>query len=295
MLLSVIITIIIVINQMNAGFGEIVSKVWHSNYSKMLITNIDDPKFFVKQFLSGMFMTIVMTGLDQDMMQKNLSCRNIKDARKNMTTLSLILVPVNILFLFLGAILYLYAAEFSITLPHKADMVFPLIAIEYLGVVAGVIFIIGLISAAYSSADSALTALATSFSLDILKLDKRYKNRDDLLKKGRMKAHIFMSIMVILVVILFKIINNESVIAQLFTFAGYTYGPLLGLYSFGLFTNYKLKDKYVPFVAIATPVLSYLIKVNSETLFGNYKIGFELLLINGLLTFIGLLFIRKRK
>jgi SSS family transporter len=295
MLLSVIITIIIVINQMNAGFGEIVSKVWHSNYSKMLITNIDDPKFFVKQFLSGMFMTIVMTGLDQDMMQKNLSCRNIKDARKNMTTLSLILVPVNILFLFLGAILYLYAAEFSITLPHKADMVFPLIAIEYLGVVAGVIFIIGLISAAYSSADSALTALATSFSLDILKLDKRYKNRDDLLKKGRMKAHIFMSIMVILVVILFKIINNESVIAQLFTFAGYTYGPLLGLYSFGLFTNYKLKDKYVPFIAIATPVLSYLIKVNSETLFGNYKIGFELLLINGLLTFIGLLFIRKRK
>ena len=295
MLLAVIITVAIIVNSMEVSFMELFKKVWHSDYSKMIITDVNHSKFFIKQFLSGMFITIVMTGLDQDMMQKNLSCRNIKDAKKNMTTLSLILVPVNLMFLFLGAVLFIYADTFGISLPDKADLVFPSIAIGYLGVAAGIVFIIGLLSAAYSSADSALTALTTSFSIDILKLDKKFKDDPARLKKERIKVHIMMSLVVIGVVILFKIINNESVIAQLFTLAGYTYGPLLGLYAFGLFTRLQVKDKLVPVIAIIAPVLSYILKVNSDTIFGGYQIGFELLVINGMLTFIGLLLISKRK
>ncbi len=295
MLLAVILTLWILINNMDAGFIDIVKKVWHSDYSKIIISDINNPKYFIKQFLSGMFITIVMTGLDQDMMQKNLSCRNIKDAKKNMTTLSFILIPVNMLFLFLGAVLYFYANEVGLTLPDKADLVFPYIAIDHLGVAAGIIFIIGLLSAAYSSADSALTALTTSFSIDILKLDKKYQDNPEALKKSRMKVHTLMSLTVVLTIIAFKIINNESVIAQLFTFAGYTYGPLLGMYSFGLFTKYNVKDKYVPYIAILSPVISYLIKIYSPQILGGYQIGFELLLINGIISFIGLLAIKENK
>ena len=295
MLLSVVLTVGFILHNMQAGMGDVITMVWHSDYSKMIITDVDNPKFFLKQFISGMFITIVMTGLDQDMMQKNLSCRNISEAKKNMTTLSWILVPVNLLFLFLGAVLFLFAAEKGISIPVKSDLVFPTIAIGNLGLVAGIVFIVGLISAAYSSADSALTALTTSFSLDILKLDKKYKGRDNLLKKKRMLVHLLMSVTVIFVILLFKVINDESVIAQLFTFAGYTYGPLLGLYTFGLFTKWQINDKLVPVVAIIAPLLSYLIKINSVDWFGGYQIGFELLLINGLITFLGLLFIIKKQ
>lgn len=293
MLLAVVLTVGFILHNMHHGLGDMVNKVWNSDYSKMIITDVNSPKFFLKQFFSGMFITIVMTGLDQDMMQKNLSCKNLPDAKKNMTTLSWILVPVNLLFLFLGAVLYLYATEKGISLPEKSDFVFPAIAIGHLGVIAGIVFIVGLISAAYSSADSALTALTTSFSVDILKLDKKYKNRENLLKSRRMFVHFIMSIIVIFVIILFNVINDESVIAQLFTFAGYTYGPLLGLYAFGLFTKWDVKDKWVPFVAVIAPVLSYIIKLNSVHWFNGYHIGFELLLINGLITFISLYFIKK--
>jgi Na+/proline symporter len=279
---------------MDISFTEAIDKVWNSPYSKIIITDINHPKFFLKQFLSGMFITIVMTGLDQDMMQKNLSCRNLKEAQMNMNTLGITLVPVNLLFLFLGAILFIYADTFNITLPSKADLVFPSIAIGYLGVTAGIIFIIGLLSAAYSSADSALTALTTSFSIDILKLDKKYAHHDKALKKARIKVHIAMSIVVIAVVIIFKLINNESVIAQLFTLAGYTYGPLLGLYAFGLFTPFNVKDKWVPLVAVLAPIVTYLIKIYSSYFLGGYQIGFELLLVNGLLTFTGLFLIKTK-
>lgn len=294
MLLSVVLTVGIIVHHMHSNFDDIIAKVWHSDYSKMIITDVRDPRFFVKQFISGMFITIVMTGLDQNMMQKNLSCRNIGEAKKNMTTLSWTLVPVNFLFLFLGAILYIYAAEKGILLPDNGDLVFPTIAINHFGMVAGIVFIIGLIAAAYSSADSALTALTTSFSIDILKLDKKYKGNENLLKKKRMLVHFFMSVTIIFVIILFKAINDESVIAQLFTFAGYTYGPLLGLYTFGLFTKREVKDEWVPWVAVAAPVLSYFIKVNADKWFDGYQIGFELLLINGLITFLGLLIIKNK-
>jgi len=280
---------------MDTSLSTAISTIWNSDISNIIITDINSKQNFIKLFLSGIFITIVMTGLDQDMMQKNLSCRNLKDAQKNMTTLSLVLIPVNLIFLFLGAMLYLYIGHFSITPPLSTDHLFPDIAFNYLGTTAGIIFIIGLLSAAYSSADSALTALTTSFSIDILELDKKYANNGKLLKKNRYLVHVAMSIIIIFVIVLFKYINNQSVIAQLFTFAGYTYGPLLGLYSFGLFTKYKVNDKLIPVIALLAPVISYFIGHYSEQLFNGYQIGFELLIINGLLTFLGLLIISKKK
>ncbi len=295
MLAAVVSTIFIISRHMDASVFEMVKNVWNNSISDIIITDIDSKQNFIKLFLSGVFITIVMTGLDQDMMQKNLSCRNIKDAQKNMTTLSLILIPVNIIFLFLGGMLLLYQDHFSIAQTLTSDHTFPNIAFNYLGTSAGIIFIIGLVSAAYSSADSALTSLTTSFSIDILELDKKYSNDVKLLKKNRYMVHIAMSIIIIFVIILFKIINNQAVIAQLFTFAGYTYGPLLGLYSFGLFTSYSVNDKLIPLIAIIAPILSYIISHYSPILFNGYQIGFELLIINGLLTFIGLLLTIKTK
>lgn len=294
MLLAVLMTIFIIINQMNVSLGDMIGRVAESDLSKIWVTDIHSRYFFLKQFLAGAFITIVMTGLDQDMMQKNLSCRNLGDAQKNMTTLSLVLVVVNLIFLFLGAVLFIYAGEKGISIPQLSDELFPAIALNYLGPVAAVIFLIGLISAAYSSADSALTALTTSFSIDFLGLEKR----DDLTEKQKIRTryfvHFCIALLLISVIILFRAINNQAVISRLFEMAGYTYGPLLGLYAFGLFTRFKVYDKWVPFIAIASPILTYLININSERIIPGYKIGFELLIINGLITFIGLLLVNKK-
>jgi Na+/proline symporter len=294
MLIAVITTIFIITKHMDIGIIEAISNVWESDLSRLVITDINSKQNFIKLFLSGIFITIVMTGLDQDMMQKNLSCRNVIDAQKNMTTLSLVLIPVNLIFLFLGGMLFLYSGHFNISPTLSTDHVFPDIAFNYLGTTAGIVFIIGLVSAAYSSADSALTSLTTSFSIDILGLDKKYSNNGKLLKKKRYMVHVSMSIIVIFVIVLFKLINNQAVIAQLFTFAGFTYGPLLGLYSFGLFTKIKTNDKLIPVIAIIAPILSYVISHYSMQFFNGYQIGFELLIINGILTFIGLFMIKTK-
>jgi Na+/proline symporter len=293
MLLAVFITVGIIIYSMHTSLGEMWSSVWKSDYSQIFITNIKSSQNFVKLFLSGMFITIAMTGLDQDMMQKNLSCRNLKDSRKNMTVLSLILVPVNLIFLFLGAVLYFYAAHLHLNTPGLTDHLFPEIALNHLGIAGGLIFIVGLIAAAYSSADSALTALTTSLTIDIMELDKRYAGHEEILKKKRQGLHFLMMLIIIFVIVLFKFINNEAIIAQLFTFAGYTYGPLLGLYGFGLFTRFPLKDKWVPVIAVLSPFLAWLLSKALEYEFSGYQTGFEILLLNGLITFIGLLIIKK--
>lgn len=295
MLLSVIVTVWIVISTMNTTLGDMWNKVWSTDYSQIFVTNVKSSKYFIKLFLSGMFITIAMTGLDQDMMQKNLSCHNIKDSQKNMTTLSLILVPVNLIFLFLGAVLYLFAAHINMSAPELTDQLFPDIALHHLGIAGGVIFFIGLISAAYSSADSALTALTTSLTIDILELDKKYKENEKKLKKNRQKLHFLMMLIIICVILIFKMINNQAIIAQLFTFAGYTYGPLLGLFSFGLFTKYAVKDKWVPLVAVSSPFVAYFLSQGMMFVFSGYKTGFEILIINGLISFIGLLIIREKQ
>ncbi len=294
MLLAVLITVLLIVSQLNTTVSDLMSRVWQSEYATIVVSDIDSSRNFIKLFLSGMFITIVMTGLDQDMMQKNLSCRNLGDAKKNMTTLSLILVPVNLVFLFLGAVLFIYAHELGISVPESSDDLFPTLVFNHLGMLAGIVFIIGLISAAYSSADSALTALTTSFTIDILGLTKQDQHDDKLLKKQRQWIHLAMALIVIFVIIVFRIINDEAVIAALFTFAGYTYGPLLGLYSFGIFTNIKVRDKWIPLVAVLSPFLSYGLKVFIEYLFTDYQVGFELLIINGLITFMGLLLISHK-
>ncbi len=293
MLLAVGLSIYLVSKGLQLDFKGLIDTVAASDFSKIIDSDWQSRTYWLKQVLSGAFIAIVMTGLDQDMMQKNLSCRNLKDAKKNIITLSWILVPVNLLFLFLGASLFLYAGKMGIELPALSDDLFPTIAIRHLGLLAGMTFIIGLIAAAYSSADSALTALTTSFSVDFLDIQKR----DDLTEKAQIRirtlVHIAISVVVLLVILLFRAINDQAVIAMLFTIAGYTYGPLLGLYAFGLFTRYQVKDRLVPIVAIVAPLASYLLSIYSQALFNGYRFGFELLIINGLITAAGLFVVKK--
>lgn len=293
MLLSVGLSIYLISDGLNLNLKSLLSAVSDSEYSKMIFTDWQDKRFVLKQFLSGAFIAIVMTGLDQDMMQKNLSCRNLKDAKKNIITLSWILVPVNLLFLFLGASLYIYANQKGIHIPKLSDDLFPTIAIQHLGVFAGLVFIIGLIAAAYSSADSALTALTTSFSVDFLNIEKRQDLKEKQRIRIRTYIHIGISLLVLVVIILFRAINDQAVIEKLFTIASYTYGPLLGLYAFGLFTKFEVKDKWVPIIAVISPVLCYLLSIFSKSLFNGYEFGFELLIVNGFFTFFGLYLVKK--
>jgi len=298
MLMAVVFTIFAIGQSLELSVGQLVSKVYDSQYSQIFFfeNGWSDSKNFVKQFLAGASIAFVMTGLDQDMMQKNLSCRNIKEAQLNMASFSIVLVFVNLLFLSLGALLYIFAAEKGIAIPEKSDLLYATIALEHLSPFIGITFILGLIAAAYSSADSALTALTTSVCVDILNF--RETNDQNVMQqqqKTRFAVHIGVSVMLFFTIILFWFINDDTVISQIFKVAGYTYGPLLGLYVFGFFTKMKPNDALVPFVCVAAPIATYVLNYFSETLFWGYKFGFELLLLNGLLTFLGLLLISQKK
>jgi Na+/proline symporter len=295
MLLGVVLSIIFISNELGLGLGEIFKKVTDAGYTKILNTDWHNRNFFLKQFFSGAFIAIVMTGLDQEMMQKNISCRNLKEAQKNMFTFSGILVVVNLMFLFLGAALYLYATAKGIAVPKKTDDLFPVIAFNHLSPLAGLVFMIGLISAAYPSADGALTAMTTSFCVDFLGFKDKSKLSEKRKKKVRYIVHISFATLLLLVILIFRAVNNEAVINAIFTAAGYTYGPLLGLFAFGLFTKFSVKDNYVWIVALLSPLICYLLSSYSEILFNGYKFGFELLILNGLLTFVGLLTLRKSR
>jgi SSS family solute:Na+ symporter len=265
---------------------NIFSYVADSELSKtFFFEDINAGNYFWKQFLAGAFVSIVMTGLDQDMMQKNLTCRNLKDAQKNMFWFTIVLVIVNFFFLALGILLTDYAQKNGID-AHK-DELFPILATKgALGLTTAIFFLLGLIAAAYSSADSALTALTTSFSIDILEIDKKKSETDQ--EKIRKKIHILFSFILIGTILIFKyFIADASVIAKIFTFANYTYGPLLGLYAFGLFTKLKVKDKAVPFICIASPFLTFVVSTLCLNYF-NFDFGFALLILNGFITFIGL-------
>ena len=290
MLAAVGLTVWAIGDKLNLSFGEIYSTVGESQYGQIFFFEggWSDPKNFFKQFLAGASIAIVMTGLDQDMMQKNLSCKNIGEAQKNMFWFSIILVFANLLFLTLGVLLFIYANQVGIDIPEKKDLLYPTIALQHLSPTIGIIFILGLIAAAYSSADSALTALTTSFCVDFLGFEKS-KEEESVKKQTRFKVHIGFSVILFFVILIFWFINDDSVISAIFTAAGYTYGPLLGLYTFGFFTGRKIVDKFAPIVCIAAPILTYLINANSELLLFGYKFGFELLILNGLLTFLGLL------
>jgi len=293
MLLAVVLSVIYIGKNLHIPIFKLVSIVKESSVSKMFITDWHHERFFLKQFFSGMFITIVMTGLDQEMMQKNLSCRNIREAQKNMFTFSGILVAVNLLFLFLGALLLIFIQSKGVVVTSSDD-IFPTIAIRYLGPIAGVVFLIGLISAAFPSADGALTSLTTSVSIDFLGLDRREGISEKAKTRIRYTVHLTIALVFFISVLIFSTLNDKAVIDKLFTIAGYTYGPLLGLYSFGLFTRRIVNDKMTPVIAIISPVACFFLSKYSVELFNGYKFGFELLLLNGLLTFIGLYIFSKR-
>ena len=294
MLLAVILSVIYISRDMDVSLSGLVSEVRNSPVSRMFNFDWHHERFFLKQFLSGMFITIVMTGLDQEMMQKNLSCRNIKEAQKNMFTFSGILVFVNLLFLFLGALLLIYVQTRGVAV-KTSDDIFPTVALMYLGPVAGIVFLIGLISAAFPSADGALTSLTTSVSIDFLGLEKREGISEQARTRIRYLVHISIALVFFVSVLIFSRLSDRAVIDKLFTIAGYTYGPLLGLYSFGLFTRRKVKDRLTPAIAVISPLACYFLSRYSQELFNGYKFGFELLLLNGLLTFTGLLIFSRKK
>jgi Na+/proline symporter len=286
MLIAVGVAIYFISSAMDLSFSGLINEVKESDYSQIFFfDDWNDNKHFFKQFFGGVFMAIVMTGLDQDMMQKNLSCKNIKEGQKNMFSFSFVLIIVNFVFLVLGAILFIYANKNGIQIPQKTDGLFPLIATQHLNTVAGIFFILGLVAAAYSSADSALTALTTSVCIDFLDI----KNKHESIKtKLRKRVHIIVSLILFILITIFEIFDDGVVIKSLFIAATYTYGPLLGLYSFGLMLKKRVKDSLVPIVCVISPIICYLLNIYSIEIFNGYKFGFEILILNGGLTFFGL-------
>lgn len=300
LLVAAIATVVAILKNMDMSIPELLSASADDGYTRVWETDVNHPKYYWKQIVSGAFITITMTGLDQDMMQKNLTCKTLRDAQKNVLTSSLLFVVVNLIFLTLGAALVYYGTHTpGFEMPLGADgkvlgdKIFPVIA-ESLGGFTLVCFVLGMVAAGYSSADGTLTALTTTFCYDFLHFDKRENVDERRQIRYRKMVHVGFAMLYLLVIIAFRPFHDDSLINILFDIAGFTYGPLLGLYAFGLFTKWKVRDRLVPVVAIVSPVVCYLLKLYSATLFGGYQLGFELLLLNGLLTFIGLVIIRKR-
>jgi Na+/proline symporter len=289
LLVALFITIFLVGQQMNMGLGEMVNTIQASPLSHMFEWDWKSPHFFGKDFLAGVFIAIVMTGLDQDLMQKNLTCKSIGEAQKNMFWFYWVLLFINILFLSLGALLYIYAQANQIAIPTKTDELYPMLALggEF-GTLAAVTFLLGIIAASYASSDSALTALTTSFCIDFLRIEKFKEAKREKLKQ---RVHLGFSALFFVVIGLFHIFNTQELIAAVFNLAGYTYGPLLGLFSFGLFTKYGVKDNLVPIVCVVSPIITFILEMQAQTLFGGF--GFAKLILNGAVCFLMLWLIRK--
>ncbi len=294
LLAAAVATVVAILNNLDISFGDLMKVSSEKGYTRMFDTDPTAPKFWVKQVLAGMFITITMTGLDQDMMQKNLTCKSLRDAQKNVMTSSLLFVVVNILFLSLGAALLAYSAETCFALPVNEagavvpDKIFPSIAFSLSGFTA-VVFVLGMVAAGYSSADGTLTALTTTFCYDFLGFGKGKDRNENKELRVRRLVHVGFALLYLLVIVAFRPFHRQSLIDTVFDVAGFTYGPLLGLYAFGLFTRRNARDRWVPLIAVASPVVCYLLKVWSPVWFG-YAFGFEILLVNGLITF-GLLWL----
>lgn len=294
MLLSTIITVICLLKEMNISLFDMLQEAGEQGLTKLYEEDWHASNFFWKQVLSGMFITIAMTGLDQDMMQKNLTCKSLRSAQKNMLSFSVSLLVVNFLFLALGVALLFYANQTGFVLPEKSDSIFPAVAF-HLNEITCLVFVIGLVAAGYSSADGTLTSLTTTFCFDILDFGKDEKHTDEQKTRIRKFVHISFAIVYFGIIIIFKPFHTDSLIGTLFNIAGYTYGPLLGLFCFGLFAkNRQVNDKAVPFIAILSPIISYLLNIYSEQLFFGYKFGFEIMILNGLITCLGLFIFNKK-
>lgn len=293
LVVSVVLCIYYIASDLDLGFGSMITTLKESDLSRMFFfDDVNDKRYFFKQFLAGVFTMIATTGLDQDMMQRNLSCKNFKDSQKNMITSGISQFFIILLFLMLGVLLYTFTARQAIENPPKSDQLFPMIATgSYFPAIVGILFIVGLISSAYSAAGSALTALTTSFTVDILGAKERAEKE---LVKIRKRVHVGMAVVMGLVIFVFNMLNNTSVIDAVYILASYTYGPILGLFAFGIFTHKQVRDKYIPIVAIASPLLCYILQKNSEAWFNGYQFSYELLIFNALFTFIGLCFLIRK-
>ncbi len=293
LLAAAVATVVAILNTLDLSVGDLLRTSAENGYTRMFETNPAAPKFWVKQVLAGMFITITMTGLDQDMMQKNLTCKTLRDAQKNVMTSSMLFIVVNILFLMLGAALLTYSSQTGFPLPVNEagvvvpDKIFPSVAFSLSGFTA-ICFVLGMVAAGYSSADGTLTALTTTFCYDFLGFSRKPERLGESEKKElrtRRIVHVAFALLYLLVIIAFRPFHRQSLIDTVFDVAGFTYGPLLGLYAFGLFTKSKARDRWVPFIAVASPVICYILKLNSFSWFG-YHFGFEILLLNGLITFL---------
>jgi Na+/proline symporter len=293
MLLGLVICVFYILSQLHMGFGDSLQAMGEKGYSKIFFTDPNSKLFFLKQILAGAFITITMTGMDQEMMQKNISVKTLKDSQKNVISMSLVLMLVILIFLFLGGLLYLYANQLN--LPVAGDKLFPTIALEHMPPFVSVIFIIALISALFPSADGAITALTSTFCIDIIGMQRRTDMDDVVKKKTRQRVHLAFALIFLLFVMMFKWINDSSMIGLLLKVATFTYGPLLGLFTFGIITKRTVTDRLVPYVCVAAPVICFLLDRFQKQLFGSFELGLELLIINGALTFIGLWLVSGKK
>lgn len=295
LLAALILTIVTVAQTMNLGLGEIFSKINQSPYSQVFFFEggWSDPNNFFKQFFSGALITLTMSGLDQDIMQKNLSCKNLKEAQKNMFVFTIVMVVTNILFMALGAMLYIYMSQTGMEIPAKTDQVYPMLALQHFAPIVGIFFILGITAATYASSDSALAALTTAFCVDFLNFEKSTET-ETVKRKKRTMVHLGFSFLLLVIIIIFKQLNNQAILSAIFVAAGYTYGPLLGLFAFGILTKWQIKDKWVIPVCIAAPILTFILDKYSTQLFAGFTFGFLVLLLNGMLTFAGLMLISKK-
>ncbi|HEY9560626.1 MAG TPA: sodium:solute symporter [Anseongella sp.] len=293
LLLAVVLSIVAISQELNLGFFDLIGTVADSTYSKTFFWDPKPTSFFFKQFLAGVFIAVAMTGLDQNMMQKSLSCKRLWDAQKNIYTYSLVMFIVNLFFLCLGVLLYVYANKMGIAIPETSDNLFPTLALEHLGIFAGLIFIVGLTAATFSSADSVLTTLTTSFYIDFMNMQARTDYTTAQKIRIRKRIHLAFAVVLLLVILVFRALNDDAIINTVLILAGYTYGPLLGLFAFGIFAKRKVIDKFVPAICIFAPLLCFFLHRNSGEWLNGYEIGNELILLNGMLTYLGLLSISK--
>ncbi|MDX2002375.1 MAG: sodium:solute symporter [Chitinophagales bacterium] len=288
---SIILSIYFIADELQVGLKGLYQTIKASPYAQMFFWDAKQENYFFKQFLSGFFIALAMVGLDQDLMQKNISCRNLKEAQLNMFSFSIIILIINILFVSLGALLYIYSAKTGIVPPARTDYLFPMLALEHFAPVVGILFLLGIIAATYASSDSALTALTTSFCIDFLNFSKRTDEPEENLKQIRHRVHLGFTFVFFLLIVAFRYLFEESVVTLIFTIAGYTYGPLLGLYAFGILTKLKPNDRWVPIICILSPILCYFLNKYSKDLFYGYEFGLTIIIANGFLTFLGLLLV----
>ncbi|NND05036.1 MAG: sodium:solute symporter [Saprospiraceae bacterium] len=290
LLLAVVLTLASISDGLGLSFKELYADVWHGEHAQIFFWEWNDPKNFFKLVVTGILLTVMSNGLDQAIMQKHLACANISDAQKNLILLSVAVFLVNILFVFLGGALLLFATENSISLPSQSDEIYPLLAVEHLGVVASATFVIGIAAAAYSSADTSLTGLTTAFCVDFLGYQKTKQDNPRI----RHRVHLGFSIMIFICIMAFRLINDQSVISVFITVSGYAYGPLLGLFTFGFLTKRVVKDEFVPLLCVIAPLCAFILSRYSTQWFSGYQLGYEIIVVNAAITFFGLFLLSNK-